>query len=158
MPRRERKSSEEAAWRKWMCEFGGHVRRVRDFLGFSQEQLAKLSGVSQGAVSRFESGRGLNTPFLVILKLNMALARALRTLDQSVLTADVQRFLDQMEAFVLPAEAGHPPIIGGVEFENLRIAADPEIEQLIKRYRKLAESRRPVFMAVMDAVATSLLD
>lgn len=158
MPRREHKSSDEAAWRKWMSEFGKHVRRVRDFLGFSQEQLAKLSGVSQGAVSRFESGRGLNTPFLVILKLNMALARALRTLDQSVLTADVQRFLDQMEFFVLPAEAGKPPALGGIEFENMRIAAEPEIERLVRRYRELGDSRRPVFLAVMDAVASSLID
>src|SRR5262245_50129491 len=158
MPRREHGSSDENAWRKWMAEFGKHVRRVREFLGFSQEQLAKLSGVSQGAVSRFESGRGLNTPFLVIVKLNMALARAMRTLDKSVLTPDVQRFLDQMEFFVQPSETGRPPVMGGVEFEKLRIAAEPDIERLVKRYRELSESRRPVFLAVMDAVATSLAD
>jgi transcriptional regulator with XRE-family HTH domain len=158
MPKREGKSSENIVWRKWMADFGKHVRRVREFIGFSQEQLAKLSGVSQGAVSRFESGRGLNTPFLVILKLNMALARALRTLDQSVLTDDVQRFLDQMEFFVLPDKAGHPPVIGGTPFEHIRLAAEPEIELLVKRYRELGEGRRPVFLAVMDAVANSLAD
>jgi hypothetical protein len=48
--------------------------------------------------------------------------------------------------------------MGGVEFENIRIAAEPEIERLVRRYRDLGESRRPVFVAVMDAVANSLTD
>ena len=98
----------EAGWRKWMVAFGRHLRRVRELLGLSQEELARLAGVSQGAVSRFESGRGLNTPFLLILRVNMALARRLRGIDPGVLSADARRFLSHME-FFKPPESGAPP-------------------------------------------------
>ncbi len=49
--------------------FAAHARRVREFLGLSQVQLARLAGISQGGVSRFESGRGLSTPLLVVVLL-----------------------------------------------------------------------------------------
>ena len=90
-------ATEGQVWRQWMRDFGGHVRRVREFLGLSQQQLAHEARVSQGAVSHFESGRGLSTPFLGILKINIALARALKTVDQALISDDVRRFLRQME-------------------------------------------------------------
>jgi len=46
------------------------LRRVREFLGLSQDQVARLAGVSQGAVSRLEAGRGLATPMVVVLKVH----------------------------------------------------------------------------------------
>ena len=48
-----------AQWKEWMRAFGRQERRIREFLGLSQEQIARLAGVSQGAVSRLEAGRGL---------------------------------------------------------------------------------------------------
>ncbi|TMB05432.1 MAG: helix-turn-helix domain-containing protein [Deltaproteobacteria bacterium] len=72
-------------WAKWMRELGARIRRVREFVGLSQEQLARLAGVSQGAVSRLEAGRGLATPLLVLMKINVPLLRALRGLDPSIL-------------------------------------------------------------------------
>lgn len=44
-----------AAW------IGDRVRHVRDFYGWSQEELAKLSGVSQPAISQIERGRGASS-------------------------------------------------------------------------------------------------
>lgn len=49
---------EEPEWREWIRDLGRRQRQLREFLGFSQEQVARLAGVSQGAVSRFETGRG----------------------------------------------------------------------------------------------------
>src|SRR5262245_49212375 len=65
--------SRDVEWGEWMRAFGRQERRVREFLGLSQDQLARLAGVSQGAVSRLEAGRGLATPLLVVMKINLVL-------------------------------------------------------------------------------------
>src|SRR5215470_3326809 len=65
-------------WPRWMRGLGRHTRRLREFLGLSQEQLARIAGVSQGAISRLEAGRGLATPLLVVMKINIAVIHALR--------------------------------------------------------------------------------
>jgi len=48
--------NEAVDWREWMRGLGRQLRRVREFLGLSQDQVARLAGVSQGAVSRLEAG------------------------------------------------------------------------------------------------------
>src|SRR5438445_10153434 len=103
--------NEAVDWREWMRGLGRQERRVREFLGLSQEQLARLAGVSQGAVSRLEAGRGLATPMLVVLKINLALRRALRDVDPSLLNDDLRR--------VLQIEERISPRIGDVGFEAL---------------------------------------
>jgi transcriptional regulator with XRE-family HTH domain len=54
------------------------MRDVRESLGLTQEQLARLAAVSQGSVSRFENGRHGNIAALVVLELTVALARQCR--------------------------------------------------------------------------------
>ena len=55
----------------YFCEYSGQrIRKAREFLGLSQDQLARLADVSQGAVSRVEAGRGMATPLLTFVKLN----------------------------------------------------------------------------------------
>jgi len=39
-------------WRTWMRDLGRRQRGLREFLGFSQEQLARLAGVSQGGATK----------------------------------------------------------------------------------------------------------
>src|SRR5262249_11891184 len=78
-------AKDQGDWRTWRRALGRQERRVREFLGLSQQELARAAGVSQGAVSRLEAGRGLATPMLVILKINLALRRAIRTLDPGIL-------------------------------------------------------------------------
>src|SRR5437763_17021403 len=70
--------NETVDWREGMRDLGRQLRRVREFLGLSQDQVARLAGVSQGAVSRLEAGRGLATPMMVVLKDHRELTRALR--------------------------------------------------------------------------------
>ena len=105
----EMSGKEQIDWARWMRGLGRHGRRVREFLGLSQEELARLAGVSQGAVSRLEAGRGIATPMLVILKINLAMRRALREVDPTLLNDDLRRVLD--------IEDRVSPRIGDVGFE-----------------------------------------
>src|ERR1043166_91111 len=87
--------AEAAAWHTWLRDVGALAREMREVLGVSQEQLAKIAKVSQGAVSRFERGDGLATPWVIAIKIRVALAARLRQLDADVLTDEAQRFLAQ---------------------------------------------------------------
>src|SRR2546429_9944045 len=73
--------NETVDWREGMRDLGRQLRRVREFLGLSQDQVARLAGVSQGAVSRLEAGRGLATPMMAVLKVHRGPPRALRPFD-----------------------------------------------------------------------------
>src|SRR5262245_27726772 len=114
-----------------MRAFGRQERRVREFLGLSQDQLARLAGVSQGAVSRLEGGRGLATPMLVVLKISLAMRRALLEVDPALLNDDLR----------LALEFDHlvSPPVGDVGFDALPITKDPGLEQLILLYRNVPE-------------------
>jgi transcriptional regulator with XRE-family HTH domain len=148
----------ETTWRAWMRDFGSHIRRVREFFGLSQEQLARSAGVSQGAVSRFESGRGLSTPLLVVLRINMALARAFTGHGSVPPSDDVTRFLRHMEFLELPPEPGAPPAPGGVPFQKIHLTPDLDLERLIRLYNDFPAARRKALMRVVDAAAQALRD
>ena len=135
-------------WPKWMRELGSRIRRVREFVGLSQEQLARLAGVSQGAVSRLEAGRGLATPLLVLMKIHLPLLRALRGLDPSILNDELRRMLD--------ATRNVSPPVGDMGYEVLPLTRDPGLEELIRRYNELPERQRRTFLSVMSATASSL--
>jgi transcriptional regulator with XRE-family HTH domain len=135
-------------WRAWMLAFGRQERRVREFLGFSQEQLARFAGVSQGAVSRLEAGRGLATPMLVVLKINLAMRRALRDVDPALLSDDLRR--------VLQIEERLSPRVGDVGVDGLQLTKDPGLEELIRLYRGLPDRQRQTFLSVIRAAADAL--
>jgi len=136
-------------WRGWMRAFGKQERRIREFLGLSQEQLARLAGVSQGAVSRLEAGRGLATPLLVVLKLKLAVARALRAFDPALLSDDLRRVLELPETI--------SPPVGDVNAHLAPVASDPNLEVLVRLYRELPERQRQRFVAVVRATASALM-
>jgi transcriptional regulator with XRE-family HTH domain len=77
-------------WSDWMRDLGHETRRLREFLGLSQERLAKAAGVSQGAVSRLEAGRALRTPLLVAVRIRLVLIEGLRARDTTLLSDDVR--------------------------------------------------------------------
>ena len=135
-------------WREWMRGLGRQARRVREFLGLSQEQIAKLAGVSQGAVSRLEAGRGLATPLLVVVKLNIAMREALATYDPEVLSPEARRIVVETDLHF--PEGGH----GG--FVSYPVARDAGIEELVRRYRALPERQREKLLSVVRATASAL--
>lgn len=135
-------------WKEWMRAFGRQERRVREFLGLSQDQLARLAGVSQGAVSRLEGGRGLATPLLVVLKINIAMRRALLEVDPALLNEELRQAVE--------IEQRISPRIGDVGFDASPITKDPALEELILLYRNIPERQRETLLSVVRAAADAL--
>jgi transcriptional regulator with XRE-family HTH domain len=139
----------EAYWRNWMREVGRQMRTVREFVGQSQEDLARAAGVSQGAVSRLETGRGLATPLLIFVKIHVALAGVLRRFDPELLNEPARRMLEA-------AREISPPV-GDVGSTFLPITLDPTLDRLIQRYNRLPERRRLAATVALDAVLDALI-
>src|SRR5436309_13395692 len=114
--------NEAVDWREWRRGLGRQLRRVREFLGLSQDQVARLAGVSQGAVSRLEAGRGLATPMVVVLKVHRVLTRALHAFDPAIPDDEVRATLGLESLFTPPTPGGSDgplPITRAAELEIL---------------------------------------
>jgi len=140
--------NEATDWREWMRGLGRQLRRVREFLGLSQDQVAQLAGVSQGAVSRLEAGRGLATPLVVVLKVHLVLSRALRAFDPALPDEEVRATLG-LESLIAPPN-------GTGSREPLPVTRDADLEMLVHLYRTLPERQRRTLVAVVRATADSL--
>ena len=137
-------------WKEWWHALGRQQRQIREILGFSQEQAARLAGVSQGAVSRLEAGKGLGTPMLVILKLNLVYRRALEGMDQTLLNDDLRRFLE--------LENRVSPPVGDTGFHALPITKEPGLDEVMRLYRNLPEPYRRTVLSMIRAIAATLTD
>ena len=135
-------------WPRWMRGLGRNSRRIREFLGLSQEQLARLAGVSQGAISRLEAGRGLATPLLVVIRIQLAFQAALSKIDRSLLSDEACKILDIDHRLGLVPNAG--------EFIDVPIAQDSGIEEYLRTYRDLSERQRQTLLSVVRATAAAL--
>jgi transcriptional regulator with XRE-family HTH domain len=131
-----------------MRGLGRQARRIREFLGLSQEQIARLAGVSQGAISRLEGGRGLATPLLVVVKLNVAMRRALTGYDPELLSPEAREILAKTDLYV--------PDNGSKRFAEYPLAKDVGVEELVHLYRGLPERQRDKLLAVVRATASAL--
>lgn len=135
-------------WPKFIRDAGQRIRKAREFLGLSQDQLARLADVSQGAVSRVEAGRGMATPLLTFVKLNRVMAQAIRRLPAELLTDSARAMLETAEHMVPPMQDDEQP--------TTPILSDPALDRLISMYRTLPERERRGFLSVLDATAASL--
>ena len=130
-----------------MRESGTQARRIREFLGMSQQELARRSGLSQGAVSRFEAGRGLATPYVVALKLYRALTQALRAVDTALLSDDLRQMVE--------TGSGLGPLVPVGEYTVVPITKSPDVEEIVRLYHRVSEGQRPVFLKIVHAIAVS---
>lgn len=152
MPERLRRA-ETAAWRTWLRDIGNLAREMRELLGLTQGQVGKIAHVSQGAVSRFERGDALSTPWVIAVKIRVALAARLRQLDPDVLTDEARRFLEQTSLYGLPEDPALPP-----RTDTVALLPTPDLTKIVRAYGRLPESARAKFIAIMAAVATTLAD
>ena len=113
------------------------------------------TGTADGTSGRVEqrdepvAGRGdLATPMLVVLKINLAMRRALRDVDPALLNDDLRR--------VLEIEERLSPRVGDVGVDALPVTKDPGLEELVRLYRSLPERQRPTFLSVVKAAAEAL--
>ena len=134
-----------------MKELGATVRRMRELLSLSQGQLAEIAHVSQGAISRFELGLGLSTPWTIAVKIRVALAARLRQVDPEVLTDDARRFLEQTALYQLPDDPFMPPRI-----ETISLLPTPALESIVRTYSRLPKAGQKAFVSIMAAVAETL--
>lgn len=112
--------------------------------------------MSQGAVSRFEGGRGLSTPFVGIMKINLALAHALKQLEPDLLTDEVRRFMKHLEVLKLPDDSSTPVGPVGPHFKKIQLSPNPELLKVIELYYELPDSKRQAFIEVMGATIGAL--
>jgi hypothetical protein len=84
-----------------------------------------------------------------VLKINLALRKALREIDPSLLNDELRRALE--------IEDRISPRIGDVGFDALPVTKDPDLEDLIRLYRGLPERQRQTFLSVVRATAAALV-
>ncbi len=137
-------------WPRWMRGLGRNSRSVREFLGLSQEQLARLAGVSQGAISRLEAGRGLATPLLVVVRIGLAFQAALKRVDPTILTDEARRTLGMDFRLGKAGETG--------EFVDVPLTSDPALQEYLRAYRDLPERQRQTLLSVVRATSAALVN
>lgn len=135
-------------WEHWMQGMGRYTRRLRELVGLSQEELARLAGVSQGAVSRLEMGRAVHTPLIVVMKVNAAMRNALSALDPALLSKETKRLMEVQYRGV-PGDAA--------EFETLQLTRDPRLAEVVHLFWRVPPRNRNKLLALMRA-ATEVLE
>jgi len=120
-------------WKAWIRGMGRYTRRLRELAGLSQETLARRAGVSQGAVSRLEAGRAVNTPLIAVMKINAAMRDSLATLGADKLSKETRRLM-QVPARGTPSTEEH--------FDALPVAADPLLEEFVPLFWQLPGRHR----------------
>jgi transcriptional regulator with XRE-family HTH domain len=135
-------------WSTWVRKLGRQQRRLREFLGLSQDQVAKLGGVSQGAVSRLETARGLATPMLIVLKVNAALAHEFQRLRPTLAGPELREAIE--------LHAALSPFAGALGLQDIPRLDDPQLEELVRLYRQTPLRHREAVLSVVRALVTGL--
>jgi transcriptional regulator with XRE-family HTH domain len=138
-----------------MRDLGRQVRRTRECLGLSQLDIAREARVSQGSVSHLESGRGPAMPFLVVTRINVVLARALRELDPATMSEAARTYLRWVESLgptdVASSTNGHSGRRGAG-----RGRRNAQAEEWARIYQQAPPSLQATLFALARAIAEAL--
>jgi transcriptional regulator with XRE-family HTH domain len=149
-PQPQARDDDDTEWRRWMQALGQRLRQMRELAQLSQEELARLAGVSQGAVSRLETARGMATPMVVVMKISLAVAHRLRMLATAAHGdhPELRQAIEAEDVLLSPlANAGEHP---------LRIPGEAGLEEVVRMYRDLGPRQRVPLIAVLRAVSSVL--
>ena len=133
------RQTREDEWATWFRNLGRQTRALRELLGVSQNQLARVANVSQGAISRFERGAGLFTPAIVVFKLALALVRHYRATGLVAPADALARMIDDVEALVPVAAVRQLP----------PLARDPQAEEVQLLFRAAPPRAREAVLAIL---------
>jgi len=143
-----RRAADEVGWEEWMRGMGRYTRRLRELAGLSQEELARRARVSQGAVSRLESGRAVQTPLIVVMKINTAMRQALAALPREAWTEETVEIMNDVATRRIP--------VRGTGFDEVRVTPDPLLTKLVKVFWSVPARRRPQVVAVLESMCAML--
>jgi transcriptional regulator with XRE-family HTH domain len=147
MGQRVRSQTEAERWYEWMRGLGASARRLRTLLGLTQEQLGRLAGVSQGAVSRLEAGRGISTPLMVVVRVQQAFQQCIAQIDPQQLPPDAQTVLQGERLGDLgPLD----------DFRELPLLQEPHLAAYMELWHRVHPGRRKTFLAVVRAAADAM--
>jgi transcriptional regulator with XRE-family HTH domain len=131
-----------------MQGLGRRMRRAREAIGISQADLARAAGVSQGAISRLETGRGLATPLLVVLKTAIGIREAGRRIAPEAMPEEGAMLLESLTRHL--GRDGR--------FDQGGIGLDAEAVELVAAFRSLPERERRTILASVKAAAGIVAD
>lgn len=140
------------AWRQRLTEFGTEGRRIRELLGLSQEHVARIAGVSQGAVSRFEQGRGVAIPLVGMLKIHLVLAQAVTRLDPKIRTDEMKQLLRWLDVLHVADDPRLPAWPVRATANGFDVSSDAHLARVMRDWSDLPEQKRRAFVAVIEAV------
>jgi transcriptional regulator with XRE-family HTH domain len=115
---------------EWTAPFGAHLRRLREAVGFTQEELAERAGLSRDAIGALESGRRRHPHPRTVRSLAVGLGLSER--DAAMLRARV------------PKRSGAPAPTASAPKSALLAPLPIPATRLVGRQRELAEVRRLV--------------
>lgn len=145
LTRREIAQGVVERWERVPEVLGAKVRRMRRVLGLSQEQLAQAAQVSQGAVSRFESGQCGQLSFHTVAAVFCALVAAYAPQVERV-APDIRQ--------ALAVVVGVWPM--AVEDHGFRVFEDAGLEQLLGWYHALDAERRALLVRLLEPLVELL--
>jgi transcriptional regulator with XRE-family HTH domain len=117
-------------WKHIIQELGITIRRLRSLVGWSQQKLADRAVMSQGAISRLESGHCLVIPLHSVITVMRTLAPALKEMGIEV-SPGAQAMISFSQ---LPLEA-----------QNV----DPDLVWVSRSLREMTPRQREVFIKTM---------
>jgi len=131
-------------WHFLTRQLGVRARRLRCVLGVSQQKIATAARVSQGGVSRIESGQCHSTPLISYVKLFGTLVRGLEALGTD-LPRETREFLVAVRALVPEVLSTHTDPL-----ENQPLAT------LLATLAALTPERQAVFYTLVQPLAEYL--
>lgn len=149
MGRRKSAGADGTDWEAWIKGMGRYTRRLRELVGLSQEALARRAGVSQGAVSRLEVGRAVNTPLIAVMKINAAMRAALADLPPELVSPETRRLMD------VPAR-GAPMDEAG--FDALPATVDALLADVVRLFWEVPPRHREQLVSVMRLLVRMVSD
>jgi transcriptional regulator with XRE-family HTH domain len=133
-----------------MRGMGRYTRRLRELAGLSQEELARRARVSQGAVSRLESGRAVQTPLIVVMKINTAMRQALAALPRETWTKETVQIMNDVAARRIP--------VRGTGFDEVPVTPDPLLTRMVTMFWSVPARHRAQVVAMLESMGAMLRD